>query len=222
MRFASSFAGLVAAAAFVAAQTPLFINTPSQLFQCQPVLLTWGGGEAPYYVRVVPGGQPTATPLATLQSAVDATTYSWRPALDVGTEITLLVSDNRGQSQGSAPVTIMAGDTSCLNQASSSSASSSASSTSASSSSSAAPSSSSTSASSTTSSSTTSSSSSSSTTTSSSSTTSMSPSSTSSQMTSTSASGTMGSAAASPTSGAGSLKAGSALALVAGAFAIAL
>ncbi|GJN87108.1 hypothetical protein Rhopal_000053-T1 [Rhodotorula paludigena] len=164
MRFASSFTGLVAAAAFVAAQTPLFINTPSQLFQCQPVLLTWGGGEAPYYVRVVPGGQPTATPLATLQSAVDATTYSWRPALDVGTQITLLVSDNRGQSQGSAPVTIMAGDTSCLNQASSSSASSSASST----------------------------------------------------------SGTMGSAAASPTSGAGSLKAGSALALVAGAFAIAL
>lgn len=52
---------LAATAALVAAQ--LRIETPTNLVVCQPALLAWEGGSKPYFVAVIPGGEPTGAAL---------------------------------------------------------------------------------------------------------------------------------------------------------------
>ena len=59
---------LAAAATLVAAQ--LRIETPTNLAVCQPALLMWAGGSAPYYVSVIPGGQPSAAALYVFSSLI--------------------------------------------------------------------------------------------------------------------------------------------------------
>ena len=48
-------------AALVAAQ--LRIETPTNLVVCQPALLKWDGGEKPYYISVIPGGDASGAAL---------------------------------------------------------------------------------------------------------------------------------------------------------------
>ncbi|EEB92267.1 hypothetical protein MPER_09249, partial [Moniliophthora perniciosa FA553] len=43
------FATLSLAALVAAVQAQVTINTPSNLVQCQPVQLTWTGGQSPYF-----------------------------------------------------------------------------------------------------------------------------------------------------------------------------
>ena len=56
-------AALVAAATATLVAAQLRIETPTNLAVCQPALLSWAGGESPYYVSVIPGGQPSAASL---------------------------------------------------------------------------------------------------------------------------------------------------------------
>ena len=56
-------AALVAAATATLVAAQLRIETPTNLAVCQPALLSWTGGESPYYVSVIPGGQPSAASL---------------------------------------------------------------------------------------------------------------------------------------------------------------
>ncbi|GAA6008696.1 hypothetical protein JCM10207_001689 [Rhodosporidiobolus poonsookiae] len=208
MRFFATVSATAALVGSALAQSALLINTPTALYSCQPYQLTWSGGQAPYYVRVLPGGSLTGTPIETLLSATSETSYTWNVNLASGTYITLTVSDSAGVTAGSAPVTVALGDTGCLSSSASSAASTQSSASSASSA-----------VSSTASSASSSASSVSSSVSSAASSVASSASSVISSATSTTATGSTGSPSASATgggNGAGSLKAGSALALVAG------
>ncbi|KAG8983007.1 hypothetical protein FRB94_008186 [Tulasnella sp. JGI-2019a] len=105
----------------------LTVNTPVSVVQCLPVLLNWNGGIAPYYVTVLPGGQPGAAPLESLSSGTSGTSLTWNVDIAAGTEVTIGVRDSTGSVAYSALVTIQSGSSSsCLGNAGGSSASASA------------------------------------------------------------------------------------------------
>ncbi|GHJ87214.1 hypothetical protein NliqN6_3616 [Naganishia liquefaciens] len=119
--FAKSFVALAVAAASVLGQQ---INTPASLTVCQPTLLSWSGGQAPYFLSVIPGGQASAAALKDFGEQND-NSETWTVDLAAGTSITLKLTDSTGNTVYSSPVTIGEGtSTSCLNAAGSSSAAS--------------------------------------------------------------------------------------------------
>ncbi|GAA5880740.1 hypothetical protein JCM1840_007421 [Sporobolomyces johnsonii] len=122
MRTVSTVFVTLAAAASAMAQATLQINTPTALYTCEPYLVSWSGGTAPYYVRVVPGGELAGTPLGYLDSQPTTdTSYTWTVNIAADTSITLTITDSTGNTQATAPVTIQAGSsTSCIGSSSSS------------------------------------------------------------------------------------------------------
>ncbi|GAA5912510.1 hypothetical protein JCM5296_000400 [Sporobolomyces johnsonii] len=122
MRTVSTVFVTLAAAASAMAQATLQINTPTALYTCEPYLVSWSGGTAPYYVRVVPGGELAGTPLGYLDSQPTTdTSYTWTVNIAADTSITLTITDSTGSTQATAPVTIQAGSsTSCIGSSSSS------------------------------------------------------------------------------------------------------
>ncbi|KAH9811859.1 hypothetical protein DFH28DRAFT_1223703 [Melampsora americana] len=72
------------------------INTPPSLTQCLPIALTVGGGEAPYYVTILPGGQPAAEPIETFPTMAQAGQLTWIVDQAPGTELTFQVRDAKG------------------------------------------------------------------------------------------------------------------------------
>ncbi|KAL8283947.1 hypothetical protein RQP46_005060 [Phenoliferia psychrophenolica] len=97
-------------AATLALGQTLMINSPSSLVQCQPTLLSWSGGTAPYYVTVIPGGEPSATPLESF-AETSATSYTWTVDIASGTSITIALKDSTGALAYTAQSTIQAGTT---------------------------------------------------------------------------------------------------------------
>ncbi|KAJ1597048.1 hypothetical protein NDA14_004246 [Ustilago hordei] len=111
--FAILVAAVIAAAGAVSAAQ---INTPASLTQCQPILLTWTGAQGKTYVKVLPANQPSATPLLSF-APQDAglTSLKWVPNLPANTQVSFAISDDSGETNYSAPATILAGqDTACL------------------------------------------------------------------------------------------------------------
>lgn len=128
--FAKSFVALAVAATAVLGQQ---VNTPASLTVCQPTLLSWTGGQAPYFLSIIPGGQASAAALKDFGSQSD-NQETWNVDLPAGTSITVKLTDSTGNTVYSSPVTIGEGSsTSCLNAAASGSGSSSAAATGASS-----------------------------------------------------------------------------------------
>ncbi|GAA5915416.1 uncharacterized protein JCM6883_007151 [Sporobolomyces salmoneus] len=120
MRFATSALLTIASAVAAVAQSALTINTPTALFTCDPYLVSWSGGSAPYTIRAFPSGQLGGTPLETLVAGTSATSLTWTVNLGAGTGVTLAITDSTGTTIGSAPVTIQAGtSTSCIGSSSS-------------------------------------------------------------------------------------------------------
>jgi hypothetical protein len=135
----NSFARLAALAALVSTAFGITIDTPSEsgLVVCQPFLITWHDGVAPYFPTVV---APGPGQLYKQFDQTDATSLTWKVDLPVGTVVNLGIKDSTGAQQYSASVTIKESkDTSCLNAASNSASASSAPTTGAPGSSSAAP-----------------------------------------------------------------------------------
>ncbi|TNY22051.1 hypothetical protein DMC30DRAFT_445647 [Rhodotorula diobovata] len=115
-------ASALSLASLVSAQA--VINTPSQLFTCEPAAITWTGGTAPYFVRVYAGGSTTDL-LETLQSSTSSNSYTWNVDIAAGTSVTLGLTDSTGATVYSAEREITEGSsTSCVGQGSSGSASS--------------------------------------------------------------------------------------------------
>ncbi|KAJ1024985.1 hypothetical protein NDA18_004271 [Ustilago nuda] len=113
--FAILVAAVIAAAGAVSAAQ---INTPTSLTQCQPILLTWTGAQGKTYVKVLPANQPSATPLLSF-APQDAglTSLKWVPNLPPNTQVSLAISDDSGETNYSAPATILPGqDTACLDR----------------------------------------------------------------------------------------------------------
>ncbi|GAA96033.1 uncharacterized protein L969DRAFT_96755 [Mixia osmundae IAM 14324] len=104
-----SFTTLISAtllAGYAAAQA--IIQTPTSAIFGQPVLLTFSGGSAPYYISVIPGGQPSAAALESFPTQTAAGTYTWTVDLPVGTSCSLEIRDSTGAINYSQKFTILA------------------------------------------------------------------------------------------------------------------
>ncbi|KNZ57382.1 uncharacterized protein VP01_2173g2 [Puccinia sorghi] len=99
--------------ALAQAQDTLTINTPPSVPQCLPTFVSFHGGQPPYTISALPGGQPSATPLADLGKH-DGAGFTWNPNLPVGTSTTLQIRDSTGVINYSQMFTIQSGDTSCM------------------------------------------------------------------------------------------------------------
>jgi len=123
MKFA--FTAALAAVAFVQSvvgQASITINTPANVVVCQPILLTWSGGTAPYFLSILPGSQPSAPALVDF-GRQNGTSLTWKVNVAVGTSIGLTLRDSNGLVAQSAPFTVNNGtDTTCVGQAVSTSA----------------------------------------------------------------------------------------------------
>ncbi|KIY43832.1 hypothetical protein FISHEDRAFT_77761 [Fistulina hepatica ATCC 64428] len=112
MKFLSAAISLISLAVAVAALT---INTPSSLTECEPVLLEWSDGTAPYYLNAFLhyGADPSTTILNF--GEINATEYTWTVDYASGTSLGLTVEDSTGTTAESAAVTVQSGtSTSCL------------------------------------------------------------------------------------------------------------
>lgn len=101
---------VLSAASLVAVASALTVNTPASAVQCQPVSLGWGDGTAPFYVSIIPGGQPSAAALQNLPTQ-DGTSYTWMVDVPAGTSITVKVVDSTGDVNYSDQITIQQGTT---------------------------------------------------------------------------------------------------------------
>ncbi|KAH7915611.1 hypothetical protein BJ138DRAFT_1097709 [Hygrophoropsis aurantiaca] len=108
-----SFASLALFVAGVLAQS-FTINTPANVVECQPTLLQWSGGTAPYYLSILPGSAPTAAALEDLGQQ-NGTSVTWVANLPAGESIGLTLRDSTGATAQSAPFTINPGSTTCTN-----------------------------------------------------------------------------------------------------------
>ncbi|KAF8673982.1 Endonuclease/Exonuclease/phosphatase family [Rhizoctonia solani] len=115
---ATSFLALLAA---VYAQAPQ-INTPAAVVQCQPAQISFIATNTPVFISIIPGGQPSAAPLADLGQQ-NASPFTWIANIAQGTSVTFQIRDSTGAVAYSAPITIQgSSDSSCLGQQPSTSA----------------------------------------------------------------------------------------------------
>jgi len=109
----TTFASLALFVAGVLAQ--FTINTPANVVECQPTLITWSGGVAPYFLSILPGGSPTAAALEDL-GQMNTTSVTWTCNIQAGVSLGLTLRDSSGAVAQSAPFTVNPGSsTSCLN-----------------------------------------------------------------------------------------------------------
>ncbi|KAG0144529.1 hypothetical protein CROQUDRAFT_47134 [Cronartium quercuum f. sp. fusiforme G11] len=102
---------LAAAVAGVASET-VMVNTPTSVVACLPVQINWTGGQAPYFLSLIPGGQPSAAALEDLGQQT-GTSYTWKADLPAGTALTVQIRDSNGQLNYSDQFTIQPGSTTC-------------------------------------------------------------------------------------------------------------
>ncbi|EIN04875.1 hypothetical protein PUNSTDRAFT_107721 [Punctularia strigosozonata HHB-11173 SS5] len=109
----SSFLTLAVLASGALAQT-FMINTPTSAVQCQPVLLSWQGGAPPYFLSVLPGGQPSAAALEDLGEQT-GTSLTWTVDIAAGTSLGLTLRDSTGALAQSGQFTVQgSSDSSCI------------------------------------------------------------------------------------------------------------
>ncbi|TDL16580.1 hypothetical protein BD410DRAFT_795231 [Rickenella mellea] len=92
------------------------INTPANVVECQPILLSWDatGATAPFFLSVLPGGQPGAAALVNL-GQVTGTSFTWNANLASGTNCGLTLRDSTGAVAQSGQFIIQPGTSSaCL------------------------------------------------------------------------------------------------------------
>ncbi|TFK36237.1 hypothetical protein BDQ12DRAFT_634245 [Crucibulum laeve] len=102
------------ALAISGASAALIINTPVSAVVCKPLLITWSGGYAPFFLVVVPGNNPSGPALRNF-GAQPGHSFTWVVNEPAGTSVGLLLKDSTGAIAQSAPFTIQpSSDTSCL------------------------------------------------------------------------------------------------------------
>lgn len=108
----------VVLAVFIPAVSALTVNTPMAPVVCQPLQITWSpeGSSPPYYLSLIPAGQPSASALKQFPLQ-QGNSYTWeKVTLPVGTGFTVAMKDGNGQQVYSAPATVQDGsDSSCVN-----------------------------------------------------------------------------------------------------------
>ncbi|KAK4047903.1 hypothetical protein OIV83_005085 [Microbotryomycetes sp. JL201] len=84
------------------------IDSPPSIVACLPTRLTFGGGVPPYYISVVPAGQPAAEPIAVLPPQT-GTSYSWPADVAPGSDVTFVIRDSEGVINYSSPIPVQDG-----------------------------------------------------------------------------------------------------------------
>ncbi|EIM90921.1 uncharacterized protein STEHIDRAFT_152608 [Stereum hirsutum FP-91666 SS1] len=113
MKSVTAFATLLALLPNALGQ--LTINTPTSIVQCEPVQITWQEGTSPFSVEVIPGGQPTDSPIIEFPATTDHS-LTWDVNVSAGTFISLKVEDAAGTTAFSSAVTVgTSDDISCIN-----------------------------------------------------------------------------------------------------------
>jgi hypothetical protein len=94
----------------------LTINTPVNVVQCQPVQFTWVDGTPPYFLSLLPAGQPSALAIEQFPDQ-NGTSFTWTKVdLPAGTAFSISLKDSLGTQAYSDAVTVHAGtDASCVN-----------------------------------------------------------------------------------------------------------
>lgn len=112
--FYKSLVLIVVSAGSAIAQTLLTVQTPASLIQCEPALLAWSGGQGPYFIAAIPGGQSAAAALMNFGQH-NGTSLTWTVNVTAGTSVSLKITDATGATNYDQAVTVQAGsDTSCL------------------------------------------------------------------------------------------------------------
>ncbi|KAG5720756.1 hypothetical protein E4T56_gene4993 [Termitomyces sp. T112] len=115
-----SFVALATLLSLAQSIVALTVNTPSNVVSCQPTLLTWSDGQAPFFLSIIPGGQVSAPALKTFPTQ-NGNSITWIVDLPPNTGITIALKDSTGVQAFSDIVTITGTDTSCDNSNSTSS-----------------------------------------------------------------------------------------------------
>ncbi|KIM62692.1 hypothetical protein SCLCIDRAFT_9019 [Scleroderma citrinum Foug A] len=104
---------------FVAGALAQFtINTPGNVVQCEPTLISWSGGTGPYFLSILPGASPTGSALENLGQQ-NSTSVTWTCNFPSGSSLGLTLRDSTGAVAQSAPFTVNPGtSSSCLNSTS--------------------------------------------------------------------------------------------------------
>ena len=114
--YAKSFSILALAAASFAAAQDFTVNTPTYAQQCNPLKITWKGGNGPYTPHITAPGQINDVKADLDQT--DGTSTTWeKVSIPAGQKFTISICDKSGQCQASAEVGPVAKskDDSCLN-----------------------------------------------------------------------------------------------------------
>jgi hypothetical protein len=112
MKYFTAIAALISLIPGILGMT---INTPTNVVQCQPILLSWTGGTAPYYISVLPGGQPTAPALKTFPTQ-NGNSLTWIVDIAGNQPLTFAAKDSSGVVAYSDIVTTQtSSDSSCVN-----------------------------------------------------------------------------------------------------------
>ncbi|KAG2146188.1 Endonuclease/exonuclease/phosphatase [Suillus bovinus] len=100
MKFSVSYLAL-----FVASTLAQFtINTPANVVECQPTLLTWSGGTG----NILPGATPNGAAVENLGQQ-NSTSVTWVCNIQSGTSLGLTLRDSTGLTAQSAPFTVNPG-----------------------------------------------------------------------------------------------------------------
>ncbi|THH31455.1 hypothetical protein EUX98_g2750 [Antrodiella citrinella] len=117
MKFLVLAAATLAAVAPALAQATLGVDTVAGITQCQPILFTWHGGVAPYFLSLIPAAQPSAPALKQFPTQ-NGTSFTWLTDLPTGSTFTIALKDSTGATAFSDIETVNnSSDTSCLNTA---------------------------------------------------------------------------------------------------------
>ncbi|EIM90919.1 uncharacterized protein STEHIDRAFT_118131 [Stereum hirsutum FP-91666 SS1] len=112
-----SFTAIAALVAVVPAlvSADLLVNTPTSVVQCEPAQFTWQDGTPPYFLTLIPAGQPSASPLKDFGTQT-GTSYTWKADLAANTNFDIALKDSTGATVYSSQVTIQtSSDSSCVN-----------------------------------------------------------------------------------------------------------
>ncbi|EIW83775.1 hypothetical protein CONPUDRAFT_80364 [Coniophora puteana RWD-64-598 SS2] len=92
----------------VVGQQPLVINTPANVVQCEPVLITWDGGVGPYNLTLNKNGVPDSPVEAFYGLTGNA--YTWTVNVKEGTVLGFSLKDSSSDLAQTAPFTIQESD----------------------------------------------------------------------------------------------------------------
>ena len=113
--YAKSFSILALAAASFAAAQDFTVNTPTYAQQCNPLKITWKGGNGPFTPHITAPGQINDVKADLDQT--DGTSTTWeKVTIPAGQKFTISICDNSGQCQASGVAgPVGKGDDSCMN-----------------------------------------------------------------------------------------------------------